>query len=195
MVDYGGKKVKRECECGMFYVSQVQTCAPERFQTPLQRRVYETLEQLQIPFFRVDSDEAVAMEDCAAIERRLDVPMVKTLFLCGRKQRDFYLFVTAGDKPFRAGAFSAALGVARVSFAPMERMEEMLGVRTGAATLFSALLETAGGVRIVLDREICALTWIGCSDGTTTGYVKVRTEDVLRRLLPRAGREAEIIEV
>ena len=80
----------------MFYVSEIQTKAPSHFQTQLQKLVYETLEKLQISFERVDTDEAITMEDCAAINKKLDMNMVKTLFLCNRQQTDFYLFITIG---------------------------------------------------------------------------------------------------
>ncbi len=73
----------------MFYVSEIQTEAPCRFQTQLQEKVYEALERLQIPFQRVDTDEAITMEDCVAIDEKLDMNMVKTLFLCNRQQTDF----------------------------------------------------------------------------------------------------------
>jgi Ala-tRNA(Pro) deacylase len=179
----------------MFFVSESKTEAPERFQTPLQEKVYGALETLGIPFERVDTDEAVTMADCVRIEEKLRMKMVKTLFLCNRKQTEFYLLVTAGDKPFSSRAFSAALGVARVSFAPSEAMETMLGTKIGAATVFSALLDTENRVRIVLDREVLGEEWYGCSDGTTTGYLKVRTRDILRVFLPYAHHTPEIAEV
>ena len=81
----------------MFYVSEIQTEAPCRFQTPLQRQVYAALEKLQIPFERVDGDEAIAMEDCVAIDEKLQINMVKTLFLCNRQQTDFYLSPSAAS--------------------------------------------------------------------------------------------------
>ena len=95
----------------MFYVSDIQTDKPSKMETPLQEKVYTTLLKLNIPFERVDTDEAITMEDCVAIEEKLDMKMVKTLFLCNRQQTSFYLFVTCGDKPFRSKEFSAALGV------------------------------------------------------------------------------------
>lgn len=70
----------------MFYVSEIQTEAPHEFQTQLQELVYGTLEKLQIPFERVDTDEAITMEDCVAIDEKLNMNMVKTLFLCNRQQ-------------------------------------------------------------------------------------------------------------
>lgn len=177
----------------MFAVSEIKTTAPKTFQTPLQEKTYRALETLQIPFERVETDEAVTMEDCVAIDAALDMKMVKTLFLCSRKQREFWLFVTAGDKPFRAGDFAAAMETARPSFAPAELLESMMGTKIGAATVFSALLDSARDVRFVFDREVLRERWYGCSDGTTTGYLKLRTEDVTRRLLPFAGHTASVV--
>lgn len=50
-----------------FDKSEIQTESPYHFQTQLQELVYETLKKLQIPFERVDTDEAISMEDCVAI--------------------------------------------------------------------------------------------------------------------------------
>ena len=177
----------------MFYVSEIQRTAPAMCKTELQRLVYQTLARLSIPFERVDTQEAVTMEDCVQIDAALGMKMVKTLFLCNRQQTDYYLFITCGDKPFRSKAFSAALGIARVSFAPAEKMESMLGVKIGAATIFSALLDKAGKLTIAVDKDVAAEQWYGCSDGTTTGYMKISTDLILHKFLPFAKHEARII--
>lgn len=179
----------------MLYVSEIQTSAPAECKTPLQEAVYKTLAELEIPFERVDTDEVITMEDCVAVNEKLDMRMVKTLFLCDRKQTQFYLFVTAGDKPFRAKDFSNALSVARLSIAPAERMEQMLGTKIGAATIFSALLDTAKNVRFVFDKAVAAEEWYGCSDGTTTGYMKVKTAYILSNFLPYTGHKPTMIRV
>lgn len=168
----------------MFYVSTPCKNPPDRFRNALQERTYAALKELGISYERVDTDEAITMEDCVRINEKLDMKMVKTLFLCNRQHTAFYLFVTAGEKPFRSRDFSAALNISRVSFAPSELMEQMLGTKIGAATVFSSLLDSARDVQIVIDREVAAEEWYGCSDGTTTGYMKIRTEDILHRLLP-----------
>ena len=179
----------------MFFVSEIKTTAPEQFRTPLQEKVYQTLKELSIPYERVDTDEAITMPDCVQINEKLRMKMVKTLFLCDRKQTTFCLFITAVDKPFRAKDFSAALGVSRLSFAPSEKMETMLGTKIGAATVFSALLDSENRVRIVFDRDVAEEKWYGCSDGTTTGYMKVRTDDILHVFLPFTHHAALTVEV
>jgi len=179
----------------MINVSEIYTTAPAGFSTPLQEKTYSALAELDIPFERVETDEVITMEDCARVDEKLDMDMVKTLFLCSRKKTDFYLFITAGDKPFSAKRFKNALGVQAVSFAPPEAMTDMLGAKIGAATVFSALLDSARNVRIVFDKEVADSEWYGCSDGTTTGYMKIPTEKVIGTLLPYTKHSAEIIEV
>ena len=78
------------------------------------------------------------------------------------------------------------MGVARVSFAPTEDMETMLGTKIGAATVFSSLLDGENRVQVVFDKEVLSEEWYGCSDGTTTGYMKIRTEDIYQKFLPRS---------
>lgn len=179
----------------MFYVSEIKQTAPEKYHTPLQQMVYVTLAKLNIPFQRVDTDEAITMEDCVQIDARLDMKMVKTLFLCNRQKTSYYLFITCGDKPFHSKDFSTALGVARVSFAPPEKMEAMLGTKIGAATVFSALLDRENNVQIVFDKDVIGEEWYGCSDGTTTGYMKVKTEQIVHDFLYAVKHTPTIIEV
>ncbi len=168
----------------MFYVSDIYTDAPQLFKTNLQKKVYNTLNELVIPFERVDTDEAITMEDCVQINKALNMKMVKTLFLCNRKKTEFYLFVTTADKPFSAKNFSHALGVSRVSFAPVDLMETMLGTKVGAATVFSVLNDTNNSLQIVFDNDIVNEEWYGCSDGTTTGYIKIKTADIVNSIIP-----------
>ena len=179
----------------MFYVSEIQTAGPSEYKNDLQRAVYHALSQLHIPFERVDTDEAITMEDCIAINEKLDMKMVKTIFLCNRKQTDFYLFITCGDKPFSSRDFSKAMDIARVSFAPAVLMEKALGTKVGAATVFSALLDTGRMVRVIFDREVVNEEWYGCSDGTTTGYMKVKTDQIIYQFLPYTNHTLTVIEV
>lgn len=179
----------------MFYVSEIQTTAPAKFKTPLQEIVYKTLEKLDISFERVDTDEAITMEDCIQINTKLEMKMVKTLFLCNRQQTAFYLFITCGDKPFRSKEFSKSLDIARVSFAPSDKIDTMLGTKIGAATVFSALLDADHAVQVVFDKDILSEEWYGCSDGTTTGYMKIRTEQIFQDFLSYAKHTPSIVEV
>ena len=179
----------------MINVSQVMTDIPKEFKTPLHELTYKTLLQLEIPFERVENDEAVTMEDCIQINERLNMKTVKTLFVTNRQQTDFYLFVTPGDKPFRTKDFSSALGISRVSFATPEKLLEIMGTKVGAATVFGLLQDSARDVRLVFDRQVLQSEWYGCTDTTTTGYMKIATRDVIEKLVPHTNHTYTVIDV
>lgn len=179
----------------MIYVSEIKYNAPLQLKTNLQKKVYKTLKELQIPYERVDTDEIITMEDCIAVNKKLNMKMVKTLFLCNRQKTEYYLFITCGNKPFCSKDFSNALGISRVSFASAEKMETMLGTSIGAATVFSALLDSAEDVQIVFDKDVLEEEYYGCSDGTTMSYMKIRTDDIINIFLPFTNHKISIAEV
>ncbi len=179
----------------MFYVSEIMKSAPVEFETELQKLVYATLQVLNIPFERVDTDEAITMDDCIVINQKLDMRMVKTLFLCNRQQTEFYLFITTGDKPFKSKDFSHALGVSRVSFAPAELLYSMLGTHIGAATILSTLLDKEDKVQVVFDNDVATQQWYGCSDGTTAGYLKIATGHIINTFMSFTKHTPKIITI
>lgn len=179
----------------MFFVSDIIKKAPDNYKSPLQEMVYESLAKLKIPFERVDTDEAISMEDCIEINKKLDMKMVKTLFLCNSKKTEFYLFITTADKPFKSKDFSNALGISRVSFAPAELMENILGVKIGAATVFGVLMDNDNLVQVVFDKDVLLEEWYGCSDGTTTGYMKVKTKEIFNNFLTYAKYIPTVIQM
>lgn len=167
-------------------MSDIMEKVPDSYKSPLQEMVYESLTKLQISFKRVTTDEAISMEDCTWINQKLDMKMVKTLLLCNSKKTKFYLFITTADKPFKSKDFSNALDISRVSFAPAELMESILGVKIGAATVFGVLIDKENLVQVVFDRDVLLEEWYGCSDGTTTGYMKVKTKLIVNNFLTYA---------
>ena len=179
----------------MIHTSHVIKTVPDQYRSALHQRIYETLNELDIPFERVDTDEAITMEDCIAINERLDVKTVKTLFLCNRQKTSFYLFVTAGDKPFVTKDFSRTLGISRVSFAPPQLLLEILQTKVGATTVLSTVVDSDNRVQVVIDREVLGDEYYGCTDGTTTGYMKIKTDDVLNKYLPFTHHQPIIIEL
>lgn len=177
----------------MVFISDIMEEAPAIYKSPLQKMAYESLAKLRISFERVETDETITMEDCIQINEKLDMKMVKTLFLCNRQKTIFYLFVTTADKPFNSKKFSDELGTPRVSFAPAELMENILGVKIGAATVFGVLMDKDNLVKVVFDRDVLLEKWYGCSDGTNTGYMKVKTELIVEKFLTDTNHIPAII--
>ena len=80
-----------------------------------------------------------------------------------------------------------------MSFAPAELMQSMLETKIGAATVFSALVDPDRNVHIVFDEDVLKKKYYGCSDGTTTTYLKVATDDILHTFLPYTKHDVAVI--
>jgi Ala-tRNA(Pro) deacylase len=179
----------------MFYISEILHTAPVEYKTELQKVIYTTLQKLRIRFERVDTDEVISMKDCIPINKKLNMKMVKTLFLCNRQKTDFYLFITTADKPFRAKELSAVLNIPHLSFAPVDLLEKMLGTKVGAATIFSVILDKSNRIQVLLDKDVVTEEYYGCSDGTTKGYMKLKTANVVNYFLDFVKHKPKIIEI
>lgn len=177
----------------MFKVSNPISTPPPEYASPLQRMVYEAFAALDIPFERVDTDPGLTMEDCQHIDAKIGVRIVKTVFLCNRQQAEFWLYVTKDDKPFVTRDFCGALGIPRVSFAPADKLEALTGVKVGATTILSAVLPQSKAVHLVMDQAVAEDEWFACTDGTTTCFVKIRTEDLLGKYIPSTSHSLTII--
>ena len=90
----------------------------------LEREVacYDLLDQLGIPYERVDHDAADTIPACEEVETYLGTKICKNLVLCNRQKTDFYLLLMDGEKPFHTKDLSKQIGSSRLSFAPPEEM-------------------------------------------------------------------------
>ena len=153
---------------------------PAQPRTPAEEAIYDRLDQLQIPFTRVDHDHADTMEDCLRIESVLGERICKNLFLCNRQQTQFYLLMMPGDKPFKTKYLSAQLGCARLSFADEGHMGEHLETTPGSVSALELLFDREGKVQLVIDRDLMADEFISGHPGISTSTLRLRREDLLR---------------
>lgn len=86
------------------YISELMTGAPTNERCPLERRMYETLDKLKIPYERVDNDPAASMEECAEVDKVLGTEIRKNVFLCNQKKTTFFLLVMPANKSFDTAA-------------------------------------------------------------------------------------------
>ena len=103
------------------YISEIRTKAPADERMPLERKFYDTLEKLKIPYEQVDNDPASSMEECAEVDKAIGTEIRKNVFLCNQKKTTFFLLVMPADKAFDTSSFSKKLGVSHMSFAPPEK--------------------------------------------------------------------------
>ena len=176
-------------------ISELFSVPPREAHCDAEMAVFALLEELHIPYTRVEHESADTMEDCAAISDKLGVRICKNLFLCNRQKTDFYLLAMPEDKPFHTKDLSAQIGSSRLSFAPPEAMVELLGCTPGSASVLGLMNDKDHRVRLIMDRDTYTSAFFGCHPCKNDGSLKLRTSDLLTVFLPYTGHEVTVVDL
>lgn len=148
-------------------------------------RTYDLLDQLEIPYERVDHEAAFTIESCLSIEELLGTEICKNLFLCNAQKTSFYLLLMPGTKKFRTAQLSKQIGSARLSFAGPEYMEQFLDITPGSVSILGLMNDKENRVKLLIDEDvITGHAFIGCHPCVNTASLKIRTSDILDKFLP-----------
>lgn len=168
--------------------NQLYTTAPNKTgRLPKEMAVYSLLDELSIPYERVDHAVSETMEACENIDMLLGVSMCKNLFLRNRQKTAFYLLMMPGTKKFKTKDVSKQLGTSRLSFAEPEYMEQYLNITPGSVSVLGLMNDSNHAVHLVIDKELLENEYIGCHPCINTSSLKIRTEDILNIFLKHTG--------
>lgn len=156
---------------------------------PKEVRVYDLLDELGIEYTRTDHDAAMTMEDCYEIDRILDILICKNLFLCNRQKTSFYLLMMPGEKPFKTKELSSQIQSARLSFASLEHMEELLDITPGSVSVMGLMNDKENRVQLLVDEDVLKGEYVGCHPCVNTSSIRMRTDDLIRKFLPAVHHE------
>lgn len=166
---------------------------PEGELPPQESAAFDLLDTLGIDYDRVSHDAAFNMELCADVSAVLGVSVCKNLFLCNRQKTSFYLLCMPPDKPFHTKDLSAQINSSRLSFAPEDSLWELLHCHPGSATVLGLANDTEHRVQLLLDREVYDAPYMSCHPCICTSTLKLKTSDVLTRLLPHTGHAPIVV--
>ena len=160
-------------------------------------RTYDFLDKLGIHYWRTDHAwmKADTMEDCHVIDACLKAAVCKNLFLCNRQKTNFYLLMMPGNKPFKTKELSYQLGIARLSFASPEDMEQYLDCTPGSSSIMGLMNDPENHVQLLLDKDVKAGEFIGCHPCINTSSLKLYTKDIFETFLPAVHHEPIFVEL
>ena len=158
-------------------------------------RVYDLLEQLKIPFIRVDHPAAATMEDLAEADRVLGAAVCKNLLLCNRQCTDFYMLMIPGSKPFKTKHLSKQIGTSRLSFAAPEYMEQYLDITPGSLSVLGLMNDQENKVQLLIDADLLDSESIGMHPCINTSSLAMKTRDLLDKILPAVHHGYQAVEL
>ena len=178
---------------------KLQKGRPENTDNRLNKeiRVYDFLDKLGIQYQRIDHEAAMTMEACEEIDHALgdNTTICKNLFLCNRQKTNFYLLMMPGDKPFKTKELSHQLGIARLSFASPEDMEQYLDCTPGSSSIMGLANDAENKVQLLMDEDVKKGEYLGCHPCINTSSLKLRTADVLETFLPAVHHEPIFVQL
>ena len=158
-------------------------------------RVYDLLDRLQIPYQRIDHEAAMTMEACAAIDEALDATICKNLLLCNRQCTAFYLLMIPGNKTFKTSVLSKQIGSSRLSFADAEYMERFLDITPGSVSVLGLMNDHEHHVQLLIDEDVLKGEFFGCHPCINTSSLRLRTSDLMEKIIPAMGHEPRIVSL
>ncbi len=152
-------------------------------------RCYDLLDRLGVAYERVDHAPAMTMEVCQEIDRVLNAVICKNLFLCNRQETAFYLLMIPDTKVFHTKDLSAQIGSARLSFAKAEYMQQFLDITPGSVSVLGLMNDTGHKVQLLIDEDVLASEYVGCHPCINTSSLRLKTRDLVEKILPAVEHE------
>ena len=170
---------------------------PENTSDRLEKEIkcYDFLDRLGIEYQRVDHDAADTMEICEEIDKTLGAVICKNLFLCNRQQTAFYLLMIPADKVFKTKDISAQIGSSRLSFATAEHMEKYLDITPGSVSVLGLMNDADNAVTLLIDKNVLKDEYFGCHPCINTSSLKIKTSDLIQKIIPALKHEHILVEL
>ena len=156
-------------------------------------RVYDLLDRLGVGYQRIDHQAAMTMEDCVEIDKKLDAVICKNLLLCNRQCTAFYLLMIPGDKVFKTSELSKQIGSSRLSFASAEYMAQFLDITPGSVSVLGLMNDHDNRVQLLIDADVLKGEYFGCHPCINTSSLRMKTADLMEKILPAVGHQAQIV--
>jgi len=168
---------------------------PAEKRIPKEERCYDLLDELGVEYWRVDHEHADTIEACEQVESLLGCEICKNLLLTNRQQTQVYLLLMPGKKPFKTKLLSRQIGSARLSFATAEQMLALLDITPGSVSILGLMNDKERKVRLLIDSELKTPEFFGCHPCINTSSLRLRTADVLDRLIPALQHEPSFVDL
>ena len=105
-----------------------------------------------------------------------------------------FTFLGTNDQDSREYV-SKKLGTSRLSFADESYMEEYLDITPGSVSVLGLMNDTENHVQLVIDEDVLKGEYVGCHPCINTSSLRVRTADLMEKIIPAMHHEAKIIRI
>ena len=100
-----------------------------------------------------------------------------------------------GTKKFKTKLLSKQIQSSRLSFAPDNFMEEFLDITPGSVSVLGLANDINNNVQLIIDADVLKDEYIGCHPCINTSSLKLKTTDLLEKILPAVRHEYLLVDL
>ncbi|MBM3293335.1 MAG: prolyl-tRNA synthetase associated domain-containing protein [Candidatus Aminicenantes bacterium] len=153
-----------------------------------ERKVYEALEALGIPFVKHEHPPVATVAEAVVHWQGVEGAHCKNLFVRNKPGKRHYLIIAEHRRPVDLLALSRKLGDSRLTFASDERLRRWLGLHPGEVSPFGLLADENHEVIVVLDASLRAAGKVNFHPNVNTATLTLAFGDLEKFLAWRKNR-------
>lgn len=150
-------------------------------------RVYQTLDELNIPYEKLEHPPVFTAEEAAEHWAAIDAAAVKNLFLRNKKGDRHYLVILPIEKQADLRHLVKVIGDDRLSFGSPERLMARLGLTPGSVSPFGLINDTTKSVQVIIDADLRNAARVIFHPNINTASVAISFADFERFLSSRGN--------
>ena len=140
-------------------------------------------------------EPAFTIEECRKIECIIGAEICKNLLLTTTSGNIMYLLMLSGRKKFVTKDVSKKLGTSRLSFASADIMRSLLNTEPGSLSVTGLIFDADKKVLLAIDRDVLNSEFVCCHPSDNSATLKIKTKDLIEKLLPSLETDPMIIDV
>lgn len=158
------------------------------------QKVYQELSKLNIYYDVVEHPPALTTEEADVYIEGKEGVRTKTLFLCNRKKKKFFLVVMDDAKRLDMKKVGELIEEKGIQFASEERLMNKMGVKPGAVSIFGLLNNKEKDIKVYFDADIIFEKTMTFHPNDNTKTLFISTEDI-QKFLSGIGYKYSVINL
>lgn len=156
--------------------------------TESEQKLYDVFDELGIEYTRYEHPPVYTVEEAQQYWKDIQGAHAKNLFLRNNKGNRHYLVVLEQSKSADLKDLSAKLASGKLSFASERRLQEHLGLDTGAVSPFGIINDDKKAVILVIDRALQKQDSVNFHPNVNTATVNLSFKD-FEKFLKHCGNQ------
>ena len=155
--------------------------------------IYTVLTGLGIAYKKYEPPPVFTVEEAEKYSTDIPGGRSKNLFLRNKKGNKYFLIIAETSTNIDFENIAYLVGESSVGFASPERLERVLGVKSGAVSPFALVNDEAKVVHVLVDNHLFKSEQLGFHPNENAATLVVQASD-LRRFLESTGNTVQFLD-